>query len=332
VRSRAAAVAGAVAVAAILGRSPGAHAGDLTQPRPPVRLELAGCLADAHDAIERAVRVEVGEPPDASDASAIAVAVAVAVDCVAGGIDAGVVVEVRPPGNPRRYRYALDWRAQPADARPRLIGLAVAEAVDASRIELVAVPEPPIVLGPSTGRGIDLTTAGPAAADWRIAAIGVRRVFSAEAGVDLLGVGLMPTRRLSSRLVVSADLLAETATVITASGAVTVFSVSSAPRIAVRIGGRLHGELGAAARVGVVRMRGEAVPGNHLAGTSQVRPWFGPAADIAVGVDLMPRLSLRASAELGVVAIGATARDFGVPVAALTGTWTSLGVAAAVEL
>jgi hypothetical protein len=325
-------VVGATAVAAILGRSPLAHAGDPARPRPPVRLELAACLADAHDAIERAVQVEVGEPPDASDASAIAVAV----ECVAGGIDAGVVVEVRPPGNPRRYRYALDWRAQPPDARPRLIGLAVAEAVDASRIELIAVPEPPIGPGPGpgpgAGRGLDTTIAPPAASDWRIAAIGVRRAFSAEAGVDFLGVGLMPSRRLSPRLAISADLIAETATVITASGAVRVFSVSSAPRIAVRIGGRLHGELGAAARIGVVRMRGEALPGSRLGGASQVRPWFGPAADIAVGIDLVPRLSLRASAELGVVAIGATARDFGVPVATLSGTWTSLGLAAAVEL
>ncbi len=316
------------AAAAILGRSPSAHAGDLARPRPPVRLELAACLAAAQDEIERAVRVEVGDPPDANDASAFAVAV----ECVAGGLDAGVVVEVHPPGNPRRYRYALDWRAQPPDARPRLIGLAVAEAVDASRIELTAVPESPIVLGPSTGRGIAPTAPPHAASDWRIAAIAVRRVFSAEAGVDVLGVGLMPTRRLTPHFSLSADLLAETTTVITTSGAIAVFSVSSAPRIAVRLGGRLHGELGAAARVGIVRMHGEVLPGSSLIGTSQVRPWLGPAADIAVGIELMPRLSLRASAELGVVITGATARDLGVPVAALTGTWTSVGLAAAVEL
>jgi len=322
-------VAGAAAAtAAILGRPPSARADDLARPRPPVRLELAACLADALDVIERAVRVEVGDPPDANDASAVAVAV----ECGADGLDAGVVVEVHPPGNPRRYRYALDWRAQPSDARPRLIGLAVAEAVDASRIELTAVPEPPIVPGPGAGRGIGPTDPVHTASDWHIAAIAVRRVFSAQAGVDIVGGGLMPTRRLTPRLAVSADLLAETATVITASGAVAVFSVSSAPRIAVRLGGRLHGELGAAARVGIVRMHGEALPGSRLAGASQVGFWVGPAADIAVGVDLMPRLSLRINAELGVVIKGATARDFGVPVAALTGTWTSVGLAAAVEL
>ncbi|HEY0992487.1 MAG TPA: hypothetical protein VGD80_35785, partial [Kofleriaceae bacterium] len=180
-----------------------------------MRLELAACLAEAHDAIERAVRIEVGEPPDVDDTSAIAVAV----DCVAGGLDEGVVVEVRPPGNPRRYRYALDWRAQPPDARPRLIGLAVAEAVDASRIELVAVPEPPIVLGPAPGHGLDATGRARAASDWRIAVTGVRRAFSAQAGVDLLGAGLIAARRLSPHLALSADLLTETATVLTASGA-----------------------------------------------------------------------------------------------------------------
>jgi len=45
-------------------------------------------------------------------------------------------------------------------------------------------------------------------------------------------------------------------------------------------------------------MHGEALPGSRLAGTSQLRPWLGPAADIAIGVDVLPRLSLRASAEL----------------------------------
>jgi len=94
----------------------------------------------------------------------------------------------------------------------------------------------------------------------------------------------------------------------------------------------VHGELGAGARLGIVRMRGEAPPGSRLVGGSQVRPWIGPAADLAVGIDITPRLSLRASAELGIVATGATARDFGVRVAALAGTWTSLGLAAALEL
>jgi hypothetical protein len=318
-----------VAVAtAILGRSHAVHADDHAGPRPPVRLELAACLAEAHDAIERAVQVEVGESPEADDASAIAVAV----ECAAGGLDAGVVIEVRPPGNPRRYRYALDWRAQPADARPRLIGLAVAEAVDASRIELTAVPEPAIVVGPGPGRSTDATGGAYPASDWRIAITGVRRVFSAQAGVDLLGVGLIAARRLPRHLVVSADLLAETTTVLTASGAVAVLSVSSAPRIAVRVGHRVHGELGAGARVGIVRMRGDALPGSQFAGTSQLRPWFGPAADLAVDIDVTPRLSLRASAELGIVGAGATARDFGAAVAALGGVWTALGVAATLEL
>jgi len=76
-------------IAAILGRSPGARAGELARLRPPVRLELDACFAEAHDAIERAVQVEVGEPPDVDDAGAIDVAVA----CSTDGLDGGVVVE-----------------------------------------------------------------------------------------------------------------------------------------------------------------------------------------------------------------------------------------------
>lgn len=84
--------------------------------------------------------------------------------------------------------------------------------------------------------------------------------------------------------------------------------------------------------IGQTRLDDCAGPPAHLAGTTQIRPWLGPAGDVTVGVDVLPRLSLRASAELGVVAVGATARDLGVPVAVLAGTWTSLGVAAAIEL
>jgi hypothetical protein len=252
--------------------------------------------------------------------------VSVRVECAADGLDAGVVLEVRPPGSPRRYRYALDWRTQPPDARPRLIGLAVAEAVDASRIELTAVPEPP-----PPGRSIE--GAPPAvASDWSIALAGVRRAFSGRTGVDLLGVGLGTVRRLSAHLALSADLAAESATVLATSGTVAVLSVSSAPRIAVRTAGRLHGELGIGARIGVVRMRGEALPGSQFTGASQLRPWLGPVVDIALGFEVTPRASLRAGLELGVVATGATARDLGEPVAAITGAWTSLGLAAVIEL
>jgi hypothetical protein len=100
----------------------------------------------------------------------------------------------------------------------------------------------------------------------------------------------------------------------------------------VHTAGRLHGELAVGARVGVVRMRGEALPGSQLTGGSQVRPWLGPAVDLAIGVELTPRMALRASVELGVVATGATARDLGEPVAVLGGAWISLGLGVAIEL
>ncbi len=251
----------------------------------------------------------------------------VRVECAADGLDAGVVLEVRPPDSPRRYRYALDWRAQPPDARPRLIGLAVAEAVDASRIELTAVPEPL-----ARSRSIEAASRAVGPSDWQVALAGARRTFSGHSGVALLGVGLVPARRLSAHLALSADLAAEGTTVLTSSGTVAVLSVSSAPRIAVHTVGRLHGELGIGARVGVVRMHGEALPGSQLAGGSLVRPWLGPAVDLSVGLDLTSRVALRAGVELGVVATGATARDLGQPVAVISGAWTSLGLAAVIEL
>jgi hypothetical protein len=310
-----------VAVAVAVGLAGRAQADEIGGSRPPVRLDLAACLDDARDAIERAVRVEVGDAPDQDDARAVVVRV----ECAAGGPDAGVVLEVRPPGNPRRYRYALDWRVQPPDARARLIGLAVAEAVDASRIELTAVPD-------AARHSSDAASRVAVASDWGIAVAGVRRAFSTPTGVALLGVGLEPTRRLSPHLRLAVDLTAESATALSSSGGIAVLSVSSAPRIEVRTGGRLYAELGVGARIGLVWMRGEALPDSQFVGGSLVRPWLGPAVDVAVGLGVSPRMSLRAGLELGLVAIGATARDRGIAVAAVAGSWTSLGVAAALEL
>jgi hypothetical protein len=196
------------------------QADELGRQRPPVRLDLGACLEHDRDAIQRAVRVELG-----ADAADDARAVAVRVECAADGRDAGVVLEVRQPGSPRRYLYALDWRAQPLDARPRLIGLAVAEAVDASQIELTAVPEPPPAPGPAS---IGTPRATRVVSAWTISLVGERRAFRARGGVDLLGFGLMPSRRLSTHVHLAGDLLAEGATVLTDSGAVAVRSLSAA--------------------------------------------------------------------------------------------------------
>jgi hypothetical protein len=291
--------------------------------RPAVRLELEPCLDGQRDAIRHAVRVELGEPAAADDPSALAVHVA----CAADGPDAGVVIEVRPAGSSRRYRYALDWHAQPLDARPRLLGLAVAEAVDASRIELTAVPEPL----PATRPGA--AVAPPArAARWTIALVGQRRAFSASAGIDVVGAGLAPARRLSHHLHLVGDVLIEGATVLSETGAVTVRSVSSAPHIAFRAGRRLHAEVGLGARIGVVHMRGAALPNNRFTSDRLARLWLGPTATASLGADLTATLALRACFELGVVATGATARDTGEPVAVVDGTWTSFGLAAVIAL
>ena len=324
-----AAIAGSLA--AVAG---GARADD-RRPRPPVRLELDACLDADHDAIRRAVRVELGDAPPAEDA---APAVVVQVSCAAEGGDDGVILDVHPPDSARHYRYALHWRVQPPDARPRLLGLAVAEAVDASRIELTAVPEspPPPMVGPVR------TVAAPSApSPWTLSVVGGQRSFTtgtagatgtAGGGVTLLGVGLMPGRRLSPHAWFAADVTAEGSTVLVRSGASRVLSLSSAPRVLYRRGGRVYVELGAGVRVGVVRLTGEALPGTPLVSHQFTRAWFGPAASAAVGVELTPRVALTAGVELGVVGAGVTASDFGQPVVALDGRWTSVELAAAIAL
>lgn len=304
-----------MAVAVLLAATT-AHAED----RAPIRLELDACLDTARDDIVHAVRVEIGGD-DAGDP------VAVRITCAAEGLDAGVVLDVRPPDSPRRYRYALDWRAQPIDARPRLIGLAVAEAVDASRIELVAVPEPApaVVVAPPL-----IVPRAPSA--WSVAIALERRAFSPHAGAAMLGVSIAPARRLTAHLQLAAPLTGEGATVLSDSGALVVRSASIAPRLVYRVGGRVHGELGAGARLGVVRIAGEAVPRSQLVGHRLVRAWGGPTATLAIGAALSDALTVSLGAELGVVAAGATARDLGEPAVLLDGAWAAFSLGATLAL
>lgn len=318
---RAAAVAVTLAIA-----GPGrARAGEAPRDRPPVRLALDACLDAGRDAFQRAVGVEVEVEVEAAVADPAAIVVRVA--CAAGGVDAGVVLEIERPDTSRRYRYALDWRAQPIDARPRLLGLAVAEAVDASRIELTAVPEAP---APDRG-ALPEPPRAEAAPDWTLGLAAGERTFSANAGVQLSGAALVPGRRLTQHLWIAADVAVEGTTVVARSGVVSVGSVSSAPRLVLRVGRRLHGDLGAGVRAGGVRMRGRAVS-SLLAGQTQVRAWFGPVVSAAIGVELSPRVTAGAGLEIGAVAAGATARDLLQPVAVIGGRWTALTIGVAMAL
>lgn len=289
-----------------------------------MRLALDDCLAGAREAIELAVRVELkdvvldAEPPAGEDPRTVAVRI----ECAAGGVSAGVVLIVAPRHAARRYRYALDWSTQPIDARPRLIGLAVAEAVDASQIELVAVPEPPA----------SIAGAALAPSVWAVAVFGTTRSFSSARGINFLGVGVMPVLRLSRAARLVADVVAEADTVFADTGIITARSLSCAPRFAYRTDSRPYVEVGAGGRFGVVQLRGEARDSSLFTGRQLVRAWLGPAVTAAVGIALTPAVSLSAGAEAGVVAVGAVARDFGAPVAAVDGTWLSLSAAVTISL
>lgn len=303
--------------------------------RAAVRVELGACLDADREAFQHAAQVELSNEPPAVGPVEVRIA------CDPAGLEAGVVLEVRRPDSARRYRYALDWHAQPLDARPRLLGLAVAEAVDASRIELTALPEPaPRAAAPGPR---DAAPAPREDSAWNLAIVGSRRVFAGPAGVQLVGGGLRPSRRLSPHLRVAIDLLVEQdrAGVFVAqvagvdnghSGTIDVLSASAAPRLVLHAGGRLHGELGVAARAGVVRMQGETPASTGVVGNQLVRPWLGPAATAAVGFDLTPQVELGAGLELGATVVGTTPRALGEPAAVMEGRWLSLELVARVAL
>ncbi|MCW5806316.1 MAG: hypothetical protein KIT31_28380, partial [Deltaproteobacteria bacterium] len=288
---------------------------------PRVRLELAPCAAVLGEAIERAVRVELGaEDGGASDGAvgAVVAVVTVRIDCVAGGLDAGVSLDVRWPDRPNPYRYALDWRSQPPDARSRLVGLAVAEAVDASRIELTAVPPP-------------APARRPRGATWALGIARTQRSFDADRGVEVVGAGVSVARR-ARRLHLACDLVLENTNLFVSSGHLDIETVSVAPRAGIGFGARAHVELGVAARLGVARMASQVIANGYAHGTRATRMWGGPAATAGIGVAIAPRFSVDLQVEAGRAVIGFAARDFNGPAARLDGWWTSLGLAAVVAL
>jgi hypothetical protein len=286
--------------------------------RPGVRIDLGACFDDDRDAMQRALGTELGV--DASDDPGT---VDVLVDCMAGGRDTGVIVEVHWPGRLRSYVYALDWHVQPVSARPRLIALALAAALDASWIGLAAIPPP----------GERVQGADPVPTPtWALALIGSQRSFVTNAGVTLGGGGVMPSRRLSPHVLVAMDLIAEGANLALPSGAVDVFSVSSSPRVAIRVGDRLHAAFGFGARLGMVRLHGAGLGQDEAAPDPPYRFWLGPTATTALGFDLTPGVSLDAGFEIGVVEYGTAVHDMGVPAVVLGGSWTSFGLSAAIAL
>lgn len=293
--------------------------------RPGVRIDLGACFDDDRDAMQRTLGGELGDDAPGDDPSTVDVLV----DCMAGGRDTGVIVEVHWPGRLRSYVYALDWHVQPVSARPRLIVLAIAAALDASWIGLAAIPPPG---DRDRDRDRDRSAAAVRTPTWALALIGSQRSFVTNAGITLGGGGVMPSRRLSPHVLVAMDLIAEGANVALPSGAVDVFSVSSSPRVAIRVGDRLHAAFGFGARLGMVRMRGSALVQYDLAPDQPFRFWLGPTATTALGFDLTPGVSLDAGFELGVVEYGATIHDMGVPAAVVGGSWTSFGLSAAIAL
>jgi hypothetical protein len=313
-----------VSIALVLGV--GGRAG--ADERPPVRLELSTCLPLDAEAVRRAVYVELGTLAADEDASATAVSV----DCTA----TGVLLSIQPAGSERRYRYALDWSTQATEARPRLLALAIAEAVDASRLELTALPAvesaapAPATKAPSAAPAAPPAHPGPR---YGFALEGGVRDFAADHGASLRGGGLALSTRRTPHLGAAADLLVEGGSTVTTSGVIEATTLSTSLRGTAEVSsGDWFGEVGAGARVGVVRLRGQTLTAGPIAAGATTRVWLGPAATVTFGVRLASSLRVALGAEVGFAALGATARDLGDPALSLSSTWTSLWLAASIDL
>src|SRR5262249_55899680 len=128
------------------------------------------------------------------------------------------------------------------------------------------------------------------------------------------------------------DLAFEHAGLFVSSGEIDVESVSTAPHIALRFGGRVYASAGVGVRLGLVRMNGTTFMASQLRRDRLLRGWAGPVTHSVAGIALTSRISVEAEVEVGTAMLGVTGRDLEKPAAVMNGTWMSLGVAAAVAL
>jgi hypothetical protein len=301
----------------------------------PLRLEMDGCADLDQAVVKRVLTMELG----ASLVVAGGVATTARAQCRASEVE----VTVEDPVTGKATTRVLDLEGQPRDLRSRLLGLAISEAVLASRLELAipleptssakapAPPEPRREAADIAARNVTPAVRGSSLNRTESAAGPTLRWFGS--GLVVKGLAAGAVHRLRSHPSVGAALDLDGGygdRFVTSVGRASAASIMLASQLFVHTDHSPFSAMaGAGWRAGLARLSSE--PESTLrVGRSATVGWTGPFLAVDLSVSLWRSLFVRAGLEGGRVLIPARGTVQGVRVIAFDGAW--LGGAILLEM
>jgi hypothetical protein len=307
-----------------------------------VDIELRDCVSMAGEELRRIVAAELGpevhvglhatESASGNSPAEVRQIRSDAADVVVTCERNLVRMEVLDSVTGKRLVRHLDLRRYAASARPRLLGVSVAELVAASWVELAAHQQAPVRPVEARGSERSRDMAVRVAEDtllppptWDVEpSIGGRRLDQGR--LTVLGGALALNRSQRGWLAYGGDLTLEGGSRAVALGrvGVTVGSLGASVRLRQELT-ILRFEAGLGARLGFVRFQGTPDDrGVNAVGESAVLPWGGPLALVRVAVAPVRRLTLTGSFEAGLATLAAEARVAGAAAVVLDREWLGL--------
>lgn len=293
----------------------------------PLRLEMDGCGDLDQVVVKRVLSMELG----ASLVEVGGVVTTARAQCRASEVE----VTVDDPVTGKATTRVLDLEGQPRDLRPRLLGLAISEAVLASWLELAVPPEPAsspkAPTAPSeprreaadiAARNVTPAVRGSSLSRTEIAAGPTVRWFGSGLVVKGLAAGAVHQLRSYPFLGTTLDLDGGYGDRFNTNvGRASATSITLASRLFVRTNlGPLSATAGAGWRAGLARLSSEPVSTSRV-GRAATVGWTGPFLALDLSVGLWHALFVRAGLEGGRVLIPARGTVQGVRVIAFDGAW-----------
>lgn len=298
---------------------------------PPIHLALHPCVPVEEAAVRQVLALELGALLTEGDAPASGVT-QVTVDCA----DAQIWLRVDDPVTGKSLLRRIYLLTVNPGVRARLLGLAIAELVNASWTELLANPKPVVpaadpIASPEIRRAalsvVKRNAAGmmqrPAAPGWGPSLFGVIMLSGFFASRTLLtggGVRLGWSHRRHFGWAV--DLIAQHGSSATPLGDVALDAVSSGASLFFdHHGSRLGLRLGGGFRGGLLVLSGRPKDPTEVQGNSVPAGWGGPTLSISTSVKLPKRVLLQANLEGGYVSFPVLARVAWSSTVGLDGLW-----------
>jgi hypothetical protein len=271
---------------------------------PLVRLDVACAEADA-DELRRIARVELRAL--LVDGTAGPDLTHVRVVCK----DGLAALTVDDPLTGKSLRRVVVLAGAAPAVRPRLLGLAVAELVAASWIELALNPAPalppaeppPSPAAKAAGGSVARMRLGGGAgtwSPWSLRALGAFGLTGFTSGPVLLGGGVRLSKDLPAHLALSVDLMFVHRSEAVSLGRVATDIITTAPALVARLRvGPVDLCGGVGFRVGGVRLTGSPTDPMTARGDSLAAAFYGPMLTVSSSVKLWRFLILEVAGEVG---------------------------------